>query len=256
MVLYFSATGNSKLVADYISEILTDDCICLNGYLRSGEKCVFKSDEPFIFIAPIYAWRFPASIEELIRKAKLSGNRKIYFIGTMESQAGSCGKHLRLIADHKKMEYMGFKAISMPSNYILGRALPDEAEALQIIKRAVPHIEAVCDKISACQELDSDKGQFLGSICSGLINAAFNKLFISSRGYRVSDACISCGLCERICPVGNIVLRGKVPEFGRECIGCYGCINRCPSNAIDIGNITVGRRRYVCPQYDDIREVL
>lgn len=256
MVLYFSATGNSEFVARYISEKTDDKLICLNDYLREDEECSFRSETPFIFVAPIYAWRFPMIIEKLIREAKLSGNRRIYFIGTMESQCGDCGKYLKLIADKKKMEFMGFEAVAMPSNYIIGGELPSSDDAIEIIKKSVPKLDKICENINAGLGIAFDKGQLLGSVCSGLINDAFNKIFISSKAYSVSDDCVSCGHCIDICPVHNIFFDDGKPVFYNDCIGCYACINRCPSEAINIGSRTVGRRRYVCPDYDKIMSQL
>lgn len=253
MVLYFSATGNSELVAKLIGEKTDDEVISLSRYLRDDDiECSFRSEKPFVFVAPIYAWRFPLIIEKLIREAKLSGNRKIYFIGTMESQYGSCGKYLKQIAEKKKMEFMGFDAVAMPSNYIIGSELPTQEQAIEKIRASIPKIEQLAESILSLETIENGRGQLLGSICSSFVNDAFNRMLANSKAYVVSDACVSCGLCEQICPVGNISIEDGKPEFGDDCIGCLACVNRCPSEAIDIGKRTVGRRRYVCPDYDKI----
>ena len=35
---------------------------------------------------------------------------------------------------------------------------------------------------------------------------------------------------------------------GGTVMSCFGCINRCPNDAIDIKGKSEGRRRYVCPE--------
>jgi ferredoxin len=44
-------------------------------------------------------------------------------------------------------------------------------------------------------------------------------------------ACTRCGICERDCPAGAILL-DPYPVFGKECIACWRCINRCPEDCI------------------------
>lgn len=60
MILYFSGTGNTKFVADYLADHLQDGTINLADYLKNGRKLQIHSDKSFIFASPIYAWRWPA----------------------------------------------------------------------------------------------------------------------------------------------------------------------------------------------------
>ena len=45
----------------------------------------------------------------------------------------------------------------------------------------------------------------------------------------VSNACIGCGKCEKICPMDVSIYKG---ERERECIRCGDCIEACPVDAI------------------------
>lgn len=57
--------------------------------------------------------------------------------------------------------------------------------------------------------------------------------YCKTRKFAVSSACISCGLCERQCPVNAIKLKDKKPVWVKpECTLCLGCVHRCPVNAI------------------------
>jgi polyferredoxin len=51
---------------------------------------------------------------------------------------------------------------------------------------------------------------------------------------QVSDDCIECGLCEKVCPTnidpGSFKESGKVSNF--DCIKCSNCIEKCPRNAL------------------------
>ena len=59
-----------------------------------------------------------------------------------------------------------------------------------------------------------------------------------------SEKCTTCGMCEKLCPKGNIKISGGKAEIGTNCIGCLSCLQFCPTEAINIGKITIGRQRY------------
>jgi ferredoxin len=67
--------------------------------------------------------------------------------------------------------------------------------------------------------------------------------------YYTTDACVHCGKCEQVCPVGNIkITEGKV-TFGDNCQQCMACIQWCPQRAIAHPNVPADRKRYHCPDF-------
>lgn len=52
----------------------------------------------------------------------------------------------------------------------------------------------------------------------------------AAREYAVSDDCILCGTCARVCPANNIVV-GDTVEFSDHCEVCYACLHNCPQGA-------------------------
>ncbi|SFX24384.1 EFR1 family ferrodoxin [Ruminococcus sp. XPD3002] len=251
MILYFTGTGNTKFAAEYLADHIEDELVSLNDILKYKRPLEFSSDKAFVVCAPIHAWGFPRIIVRLIKRAKFSGSSKLYFIGTMQSQTGDCDKELSRITAEIGMEYMGFCGIPMPNNYITGGKLPTSSQADELIEASLPVMNELSSRIF--QELVITKTDCtpFAAIASGAVNALFNRFAVNDKKFIVSGQCTSCGKCEKVCPVNNIKLSSAgVPHFRDYCINCFSCINRCPSEAIDIGNRTIGKRRYVCPEYE------
>jgi MinD superfamily P-loop ATPase len=67
------------------------------------------------------------------------------------------------------------------------------------------------------------------------------------KNFRVTDACNSCGTCEKVCPVGNIAITDKRPKWLHKCEQCFACLQWCPKEAIQCGKGAEGRKRYHNP---------
>ena len=51
--------------------------------------------------------------------------------------------------------------------------------------------------------------------------------------YRLTDACIGCGTCSRVCPMRSITMEDNRPSWDyTTCAGCYACVHACPKAAI------------------------
>ena len=250
MVLFFTGTGNSKYAADFIADKMGDNIISLNSIIKNNLPAKFQSENPFIMVAPIYAWRFPIVIEELLKKAEFYGSKEIYFVGTMASQTGNCDKYCEKLCKMKGMIYKGFCGVTMPNNYVISDVMPKEAEVKKVIKEAIPVLNYIVKKIKKGEKIKkADKTPF-SFLMSGAVNSMFNRFMVSSKNFVVSDKCISCGKCKENCAVNNIEIENGKPIFGNKCINCFSCIHRCKVAAIDIKSKTINHGRYVCPNYD------
>lgn len=248
MILYFTGTGNSKFAADVLADRLGEKTVSLNQVLKNQEPLEFQSERPFVFVAPIYAWRYPKVIEELIERAEYKGNKLIYFVGTCGDEAGRAGEYLQKICEKKRLKYKGFSRVVMPSNYLIAQMSKPE-ENRKILKRAIPVLEGIADSISQETNLRGVSHTPKAGLKSGIVNKAFNRFICNSKDYLVSDQCIGCESCVSWCPVNNITIVEGRPTFGDHCVNCYACMQRCPQEAINIKGKTEGHRRYVCPEY-------
>lgn len=246
MILYFSGTGNSEYVAERIAADTEDAVLSLNELIRDGDHHPLHSEKPWVIVAPTYAWRLPRIVRDWLLETEVSGNRKTYFVLTCGDGAGNAGSYAQALCREKGLEYCGLMALVMPENYIAMFNAPEEEEAKKIIRAAEPRITVAASRIKK-EEKFSEKRSLPGVITSGLINPLFYSMFIKDRAFKVSDACVGCGLCESLCPLNNIRLENNRPAWNGNCTHCMACICHCPEKAIEYGRASAGKPRYTCP---------
>lgn len=83
MILYFSATGNSKYVAERISKKTDEKMLSIVDCIK--DKKFNFSDESIGLITPTYNWTLPSIVKEFIGKANFECEY-LYFIATYGEQ--------------------------------------------------------------------------------------------------------------------------------------------------------------------------
>ncbi len=248
MICYFSPTGNSAYVAKRLGAYLEDEVLDLFEKLRSHDTSAMTSEKPWVFVTPTYAWRIPRIVSQWLSETSLQGNVQIYFVMTCGGNIGNAGAYLQRLCAQKQLIYKGCAEIVMPENYIALFTTPQLQEALAIIERGEPLMAAVALEIKEGRAFASVSPSISDKLESGPVNQLFYPLFVHAKKFNVSDACISCGLCVRVCPLSNIHLQAGKPVWNDQCTHCMACINRCPKEAIEYGRHSVGQVRYTCPK--------
>ncbi|MDS0525279.1 EFR1 family ferrodoxin [Clostridium sp. SHJSY1] len=250
MVLYFTGTGNSKYAANIIAQYLDDKLVSLNEVIKNNKQKVFNSEKPFVIVSPIYAWRLPHVIEKFLKEAEFNGNKNIYFVATMGKNTGNANEYCRKICIKKGINYMGFRGVVMPDNYLIMSDIKDRKTIDKVIEMAEPKFYEIGKRIRSGEKLEKNDFTVMPTLSSSLINTCFYSLFVNSRKFYITDNCVSCGKCAKVCPVNNITLKAGVPNFSDNCIHCMACIQHCPKRAIEVKGKTEKRGRYLCPKVE------
>jgi ferredoxin len=182
----------------------------------------------------------PRAVRVFVEKLEIKPDTYIFTVVTM----GAIG-HGSISAMNKALRTKGHrlnygKGIKMPDNYVLlyNPANPATSETL------LNENDAQLHKIAT--EIESEKQTAGGLPIS--FNSMYKNIERLDAKFAVSDSCKGCGLCERLCPVGNIGLEYGKPTWLHHCEHCVACISWCPARAIEYGGKTQKRNRYSNPR--------
>jgi ferredoxin len=256
MIFYFTGTGNSlyvaKKIGEYNGEGLASIASIMNGNKDSVYEYTLKDDEKIGIVFPVHAWAPPILVRDFIKKLKLNNYKDNYCfaVGVCGDSAGKTIDRVRNILDNKAIKLDSGFVVIMPENYIIMFSTDSkeiENKKLQEAENTILKINsAIKEKRSECNY--PSKG-LKNAILTDIVNPVFCKFsFNRCRKFHVVDTCTGCGICEKVCPKGNIKLENNKPQWGNSCIQCTACLNWCPVKAVQFGRNTVKRERYTHPK--------
>lgn len=244
MILYFSGTGNSRYIAKRAAQKTGQETLCLNAEIKAGDYSEIVTGEDVVLVTPTYAWRIPTVVSDYIKRVKLVGAKRIWFIMTCGGEIGNAAKYNSALAKAKKLRYMGTAGILMPENYIAMFGVPEKEKAREIVSKSEPDIKKALDCIANGRELAVPRNNLYDRFMSSAVNVMFYPLCVKDKAFVASDECIGCGKCVKLCPLNNIRLEENKPVWGGNCTHCMACISYCPTKAIEYGKKSVGKPRY------------
>ena len=244
MILYFSASGNSRFIAEHAAALLEDEACSLNARIRLDQHDPLESARPYVLVCPTYAWRIPRIVEEHLRHTELKGSRQIYLLVSACGSSGNTGSYAARFFRSIGMEWMGWHTFYMPGSYVAFLEDPDVAHARQMNQRARIQLRKLVCRINACHPLDPVRVGLLDRFMSMAANPFFYRFLIGRSGFDVTSRCIGCGKCAQVCPLNNIQMVQGRPQWGKRCTHCMACIHQCPKAAVEFRRITIGKNRY------------
>jgi ferredoxin len=248
MILFFSGTGNSEHVAEKLAQLLDDRLLSIGERIWEKNLSPVYSDRPLVFVVPTYAWRMPRLVEQWVRRVTFSGCQNAYFVMTCGDSIGDAGHFLKQLCKEKNFRYMGVQQILMPENYIAMFQAPEEPEAIAIVMRAEPVIKKTTSIIKSGLPIPAPKTSLVSKLLSRPVNAFFYLFLVKDKKFYVTEQCVGCGKCTRVCPLHNVELVDDHPVWKHKCTHCMACITGCPVRAIEYGTVSEGQWRYHCPE--------
>ncbi len=241
VIFCYSGTGNCLDMARNIARYLGDTDIIM---MRSAPAKTDVRDAKRVgFVFPCFGGGAPADVLTYARTIQVSPEAYTFGVSQSASYPGVGLADLDAIIPLKYWRAVTHQCSCIwlfPHNLMVP---PLSAEKAQERSEGLAHVIGT---------------ELMAGILTGKkpprnpLNAAENKAWPmiarkKAAQFKVSDACIGCAQCVRLCPRGNIRLENGRAVIGTDCIQCLGCLQFCPQSAISIGSITDKREHYHNP---------
>ena len=196
-------------------------------------------------VFPVYAWGMPRMVADFARCLKLRRDQYVFAVTTCAGLQGNTLVQLnrRLRANGSRLDagfaVRGDFTPALPGmdgmsiiTFIswLGR----NKVARPASERMDEIIQAIADKASHALETTNIAVNALGSVMYGFAAKFFR---VADNNYCVNDSCTSCGMCAKVCPRRNVVMKDGRPTWHNDCEMCYACFFSCPAKAIVAGGM-------------------
>lgn len=251
MIYWFSGTGNSHWVAQQLARQVGEPLADVAQLAKEGRFTHAAGPEEKIgFVFPVYAWNPPRMVLEWIQNMQWQGysGQYTFAVCTCGDDTGRTMAVLRKALNKKGMALHSGWALAMPNNYVLGFDVDppkEEAQKLAAAQQALPAIALAVQQQKKDIWQDIPGSAAFAKTC--FAGWAFNTFARSTAPFYANSNCVSCGLCEKICPTGSIALQAGKPVWSGKCAQCLGCLHRCPAKAIQYGKQTEAKGRYYNP---------
>lgn len=228
MIFYFTGTGNSL----YIAKQLEQDYRSIPQMLRQDNQTY--SAETIGIVCPIYGHEMPQMVKEFLRRAVFETDY-FYLVLTYGNRHGGAVELAQnyLISIGKKADYIN--TVLMVDNFLPAFDMTQQmaldkkvGEQIEVIKTDIENKKYEIPKVTM-----KDRMAHKGYVA--MVKNAPETIWAN---FIITDDCIGCGICTRVCPAGCIHLDKQIAvNTGMNCQACYGCIQACPKRAIRFGNI-------------------
>lgn len=228
MIFYFTGTGNSL----YAAKQLDSELYSIPQTLRRKEFS--HTAEKIGIVCPIYGHEMPRMVKDFLTKAAFDTDY-FYIVLTYGNGHGGAAELAEQFCRSvgKKADYIN--TLLMADNFLPAFDMEEQMETDKgtdgLLARIKTDIET---RVSGVQKAsDSDR-----AIHSGYLARVNNAPETVWADYIITEKCIGCGICTRICPAGCIHLENQHAVNTKEgCQACFACIHACPQTAIRFGDI-------------------
>lgn len=252
MILYYSACGNSRLIAERLAESLNEKLVFIPQASRDNIfEYELSEGEALGFVWPVYCWAPPQLVMDYVSRLKFrSKPAYVYLVMTCGDTTGLAPDIFRKELQKINLELNSVHCMIMPETYINIKSMYlDSAEKAKAkTENSLSRLPEIAEIISRRENTDT----FIPVgdspwLKSRIVKPIFYAFLVKDKYFSVNDLCISCGKCAEVCPLENIELRDGRPHWKGHCTTCNACYHNCPVNAIHFGKATEGKGQFRLP---------
>ncbi|MFA5005330.1 MAG: EFR1 family ferrodoxin [Candidatus Omnitrophota bacterium] len=250
-IYYFSATGNSLVAArDIASELQDARLVPITKAFGIGSE---EQADAVGIIFPVYMFGLPLIVADFLRTLKVKQGAYVFTLATLGGLPGRAHSLAGAILKKRGIKLAAGFSMIMPGNYTpLYGAIPEDKQQ-GLFEKEKSRIKEIARFVRERKSAVFEEKPFLANFLLYLLlyRAGSRQILGAAKGFWVTEACIKCGLCAKVCPVANIELKDGLPSWLNHCQHCMACLQWCPVEAIQYKKATLGRKRYHHPDVSE-----
>jgi len=226
MLFYFTATGNSLFVAKQFEENPISIPQIINNLNLDFE------DEKIGVVLPVYGGEPPKIVLNFLKKATFKTDY-FYVILTYGKDDSDAPEYLANLCKEFGLHIDYIQSILMVDNYLPSfNMLEEKAIDKKIDEQLKAALKDVKERKKEIPEA-SQEGRDFHARAAKIF--ADNPSIINGEQITITEKCVGCGICVRVCPVGNIYIEDGIAKRKKEtCEFCLACAHHCPNLAITL----------------------
>lgn len=246
-IYYFTGTGNSYAAAARLCDALGDCALVPIAGLR--DDTVVPDARCVGIVCPVYDLGLPQIVDSFARRLDARETDYLFAVLTMGGLGVSALHQLDRIVKRRGRGLDGAWAIPMPGNFVPLHSPPTGKKLEKILERANARIDTIAGRIQRRERVSPAPAPFSSLLWHFLYPGYIRNIERLDEKFWVTDDCIFCGTCAKVCPVENIEIVDGRPKWLHHCQLCMGCMHFCPTEAIQWGGRTENRGRYLHPEF-------
>jgi ferredoxin/flavodoxin len=250
MILYYSATGNTRHVAHRLAEAFDDQAVSILDAQSDGRRSFeLAAGETLGIVTPTYFMGLPTLMSDFLDTLELhtaNDTPYAYLVITFGNFSGTVRSSTAAALRAKGIPLAAAFGVRMVDTWTPVFDVSNQERNERIARAA----DAAVDDIVAAvrtRATGSHRVRTGPPLVGSLMHASW-KSKRSTRPFFVESTCIGCGLCAKTCPVSAIRMEDGMPTWVADaCAQCLSCLHRCPVFAIQHGPKTKGHGQWVHP---------
>ena len=224
MVFYFTATGNSL----YVAKQLDANLISIPQAIHND--CLEFEDDTIGIVCPIFGHEVPEMVRDFMQKAAFK-TEYFYMVLTYGNRHGEAAELADELASSLGIAAAYINTVLMVDNFLPAFDMDEQRKLDKKVDGQISEIKADIQnrKFAVQAATDADRAAHQEYLSRSTKNTTerFKGL------YDVTDKCVGCGICAKVCPAGCFhIENGKAVQNEDGCQVCMACVHHCPHKAI------------------------
>lgn len=183
------------------------------------------------FVYPVYHWTMPEPAVSFVEQLEINPNAYVFVVSMPSFVCGVACEKLAEILESKGIQINYGNLVYSVANYAI--VYPPFPPAKLRVPKTEKKIKRIAEDVLLRKRRKYPRAnRFIKYRKDKVMKPYLELQKYADNPFTISDKCISCGMCSKVCPCRNIEMENGRPTFRHHCSNCMACVVSCPKRAI------------------------